>query len=128
MPSVCPSVRLSVLFLGALGCAGTGSTNSTDGVPPSIVITAPVEEATVSGQVSIDANVTDGDSGVDKVRFLVDGVELAVQFTPPFHAVWDTHGLASGTRVTLRVEATDVAKNFSSVQIHVTVMTGPNAR
>ena len=119
-------MRLTYIVLGAvltgLGCS-TGPT-SNDSAAPQIVITAPADQAQVSGQVSIDAIVTDDVSGVDKVRFLVDGVELAVVFTSPYHATWNTASVTNNTAHTIRVEATDVAKNVSFRSIGVTVSRG----
>ena len=119
-------MRCSFLALGAvvagLGCS-TGPT-SNDNAAPLILITSPTDGAQVSGQVSIDAVVTDDVSGVDKVRFLIDGVELAVVYTSPYHATWNTASVTNNSTHAIRVEATDVAKNVSFRSIGVTVSRG----
>ena len=108
--------------LSGLACS-TGGSGPTDTSAPLIAITAPADQAQVSGQVSIDAIATD-DIGVDKVRFLVDGTEIAVVFTAPYHATWNTASVTNNTTHTIRVEASDVAKNVSFASIGVTVSRG----
>jgi len=119
-------MRFQFVFVAA-GLAGiacsTGGTGPTDTSAPLVTITAPTDQAQVSGQVSIDALAVD-DIGVDKVRFLVDGTEIAVVYTSPYHATWNTASVANNTNHTIRVEASDVAKNVSFASIGVTVSRG----
>jgi hypothetical protein len=116
----------SVLLLGTLGlgaaCSST-SPNPSDGSAPQILITAPQPGATVGGQVSIDADVSD-DFGVDVVRFYVDDALKSTQYTPPFHYLWNTSSLPDNTNHTIKVDAMDVAKNLSFQTINVTVSRG----
>lgn len=112
------------LALLSTGCAG-GSTGTSDSSPPSISITAPQDGATVNGQVSIDVTAFD-DYGVDKVRIFVDNTLLVEQYTAPFHAVWNTSSLADNSAHTIKVEAVDLSKNFSTKSIGVTVSRGPS--
>jgi hypothetical protein len=108
-----------VLGLIAGGCSSS-SPNPNDGSSPSVQITAPLPGADVGRQVSIDVNASD-DFGVDVVRFLVDDVLLTEQFTPPFHAVWNTSAVPDSSSHTIRVEALDLAKNkgFQSITVRV---------
>ena len=122
-------MRLKHLWqsLGALALLSCGSTdpNPVDSQPPFITITNPVDGAAVNGQVSIDATVVD-DFGVDKVRILVDNVLLIELYTAPFHAVWNTSALTDNSTHAIKFEAFDVAGNFRTQQISVTITRGPN--
>jgi len=118
-----------VLGLGALGLiagCSTSSSNPSDGSPPMVQITAPVDQAMVGGQVSFDANVTD-DFGVDVVHFYVDGTIVSTQYTPPFHYLWNTASLADQSLHELKVDAMDLAKNLGIQTIHVTIARGTSS-
>jgi hypothetical protein len=106
----------------AAGCGG-GSSGPSDGSAPQIVITAPAAGATVGGQVSIDADVTD-DFGVDVVHIYVDDTLKITEFTPPFHYLWNTSSLPDSSTHSIKVDAMDVAKNLSLQTITVTVSRG----
>jgi len=120
-------VRQLVPALGFLALLGCGSTdpNPSDGSPPLVVINSPQDGATVNGQVSIDVTAID-DFGVDKVRIFKDNTLLVEQYTPPFHALWNTSAETDGSQHTIKVEALDVAKNLRTVSIGVTVSRGPS--
>jgi hypothetical protein len=115
-----------VLFLGTLGLAAacsSQSANPSDGSAPQVQITAPLAGATVGGQVSIDADVTD-DFGVDLVRIYVDDVLKITQYTPPFHYLWNTSSLPNNSTHSIKVDAMDVARNLSFQTINVIVSGG----
>jgi Big-like domain-containing protein len=107
----------TVLIL-VLGCGSLGPT--TDGNAPVVQIVSPANGAMVGRQVTIEANAID-DFGVDKVRFLVDGDLLAQLLSPPYRVTWGNGSFADGTTHTIKVEAYDVAKNFSFDQVTVTI-------
>jgi hypothetical protein len=90
------------------------------------VIIAPTAGATVGRQVLIEVAAVD-DIGVDKVRFLIDGVLLQEVFTAPYQVTWHTNSLVDGSLHTIRVEALDVAKNIASQEIPVTISASQNA-
>lgn len=63
------------------------------GVPnafPSVVLSQPVSESTVTlpGAVTIVATASDSDGPVTKVEFLVDGVKVAEDTTTPYSYAW----------------------------------------
>jgi hypothetical protein len=120
-------LKASLAALTLLAVSGCPLNNSgpTDGGAPLVQITAPANGATVGGSVSIDALAVD-DIGVDKVRFLIDDVELAIVYTAPYHAVWNTSALPNNSQHVITVEASDVAKNTASITATVTVSRGPN--
>jgi RHS repeat-associated protein len=83
-----------------------------DLLPPSVTITP----ATVlSGQATISAQVTDTDSGVDRVEFLVDGGVVETVFGPTFSMTLNTTNYANGDHV-IDVRAYDRAGNVGTAQ------------
>jgi hypothetical protein len=111
----------ALTLLAALGfAAGCGSLGPTsDSSPPQVQIIAPAAGATVGRQVVIEALAAD-DFGVNKVRFLIDGVLLVEVFSAPYRTTWNPAGLTDGSQHTIRVEALDLAKNVTAQEIHVT--------
>jgi hypothetical protein len=67
-------------------------------LPPSIAITAPVNNATVIGNVTISATVTNG-GPVQRVQFLVNGLTVASDTSAPYSASWSTAFADNGTKV-----------------------------
>lgn len=87
--------------------------------PPSLVVTAPSEGATVAGSVTITADASD-DDGVGGVDFFVDGQLLFADTQPPYEATWDATSAGSGTH-TISVIATDTLGASSQASIDVIV-------
>jgi hypothetical protein len=116
--------------VGAIDAAGNPSdlsatvnatTPAPDTVAPSVVLTGPAAEATVSGTVTITADAAD-DVGVAGVQFLVDGVNLGAEDgASPYSVSWNTAGVPNGSH-TLLALARDAAGNVTtSSPITVTV-------
>jgi hypothetical protein len=79
-----------------------------DTAPPSVNITNPVANQTVSGTVPVAANATD-DTAVTSVEFFLDGGPLgSLLTTSPYSISWNTTLVANGTH-TLAAQATDTA-------------------
>ena len=114
-------IRISALLL--LAACGTGSSEPSDGSAPLLSIDAPLNNAIVSGQVSIDISAFD-DFGVDKVEVFIDNVSLIVMFNPPFHTLWNTQSLANDSQHEIKVIAQDVAKNKTTRVVTVKVQNG----
>jgi peptidoglycan/xylan/chitin deacetylase (PgdA/CDA1 family) len=93
-----------------------------DAIAPSVAITQPVNGAIVTGSVTIAASATDtGGSGMDSVRFYVDGVLLGTDNSTPYTKSWATRGVTRGQH-TLTVVAADRAGNTrTSAPVVVTV-------
>jgi len=94
--------------------------NNPDATTPSVSVTAPANNATVSGTVPVSASATDN-VGVTKVEFYRNG---ALQFTDtasPYSFSWNTASVANGS-YTLNVKAYDAAGNVGqSALVTVTV-------
>jgi Tol biopolymer transport system component len=105
------------------GNSATGSFTVTvaDTTAPTVTVTAPGDDSTVSGQVDLTATAADA-VGVKNVRFRVDGADVGPEDTSsPYSSSWETTGLADGT-YELTAVATDTAGHpTTSTQVSVTV-------
>ena len=91
-----------------------------DTVTPTISVTAPTNNAAVSGTISITASASDN-VGVNKVEFYIDGVLLTATNVPPYNYNWNTTSVANGT-YSLVAKAYDTSNNVGqSAIVKVTV-------
>ncbi len=95
--------------------------NNLDTQAPTVNLTAPAPNATVSGTVPVSAAATDN-VGVTGVQFLLNGAPLGAEDTSSGYGVsWDTTTVANGT-YTLTAQARDAASNkTTSAPVTVTV-------
>ena len=84
-----------------------------DTEPPSLVLTSPGDNQTVSGNVSIAASASDN-VAVEKVEFRLDGELLATDSTVPYTMTWDASSRGSGY-YTVEAMAFDTSGNASLV-------------
>jgi ribosome-associated toxin RatA of RatAB toxin-antitoxin module len=92
----------------------------TDTTAPTVAITAPLDSATVSGNVTVAASASDN-VGVSKVEFYVNNVLQATDTSSPYSFNWNTTSAANGS-YTLSAKAYDAAGNVGqSSNISVTV-------
>jgi beta-lactam-binding protein with PASTA domain len=80
-----------------------------DNVNPSVSISAPAADSTVSGNVTITAGTSDN-VGVVRVQFFVDDVEIGNDVTSPFSVSWNSRNVADGVH-TISALARDAAGN-----------------
>ncbi len=86
--------------------------------PPTVSISAPAGNATVSGTTSVTATAS---SGTSSVQFKLDGANLGSAATSsPFTTSWDTTQATNGTH-TLSAVATNSAGSTTSSTVTVTV-------
>jgi len=93
-----------------------------DFTPPTSAITSPINSATVSGVVPLQATASDNGGVVTKVDFYLGSTLLGTDTTEPFTWSWDTSKAATGTH-TVKPRAWDPAGNQAfgtSVQVTVT--------
>jgi len=94
--------------------------------PPTVSLTAPANNATVSGTVSVTATATDN-VGVTKVEFYVNNVLQSTDTSTPYLYSWNTASLAAGS-YTLMAKAYDAAGNVGqSSNVSVTVLSDTTA-
>jgi hypothetical protein len=92
-----------------------------DTTPPEVELVQPASGATVSGLVTLSADVED-DSGIRNVRFFVDGAPFGAALTaPPYTRTWHANSATAGTH-SFQAEATDTAGNTQlSAAVNITV-------
>jgi hypothetical protein len=91
-----------------------------DTTPPTVSITTPADQATVSGSSPITAMASD-DVGVVGVQFQLDGSALgAEQTTTPYSVTWNTATTSNGPHSVTAV-ARDAAGNRAQAMVNVTV-------
>ena len=91
-----------------------------DVVAPTVSITSPAANATVSGTVTISINAADN-LGVKGARFFAGTTQIGLASTAPFSIEWDTTAVANGS-VALTAQVTDAAGNIgTSAGVTVTV-------
>lgn len=109
---------------GAEGCS-VNTDLPPDELDPVVQITAPLDQATVNGGVSVEVNAADNYS-VEVVRILIDGTLRGTFYARPYQLVWSTLALPNNTPHTIVAEAQDAANNVGRAQITVTVLNVPN--
>ncbi len=91
-----------------------------DTTPPTVSLTAPAANATLSGTTTITATASDN-IGVTKVEFSVDNALVATDTTAPFSTALTTTNYTNGTH-TLKAKAYDAANNATtSTMITITI-------
>ena len=92
-----------------------------DTTAPKVSVTAPANNATVSGTTTITASASDN-VGVTKVEFYENGILLTATNVSPYSYNWNTATLTNGASYTLSAKAYDAAGNVGqSSNVSVTV-------
>lgn len=91
-----------------------------DITPPSVSVSSPVANATVSGTTTITAAATDN-IGVAKVELYIDGQLVGTDVAAPYSFVWDTSGYANGSHAITTKAYDAVGNNTASLAVNVTV-------
>lgn len=99
--------------------AVSAAKSSVDTIPPSVSITSPANNATVSGTIQVQGSATDN-VGVTKIQFYIDGQLVSSAASSPFSFSWNTTSAANASH-TLAVHAYDAAGNVGSASLNVTV-------
>ncbi|MBN1861915.1 MAG: hypothetical protein JW840_10720 [Candidatus Thermoplasmatota archaeon] len=106
-----------------------------DSIPPTVILEKPKngylyiqdndglqrlfsKNALIIGKITIEANATDMQSGIDRVLFLIDGKQQAEITTEPFTFVWTRFSLPFLPH-TIRIVAYDEAGNNAHEEIKV---------
>lgn len=86
-----------------------------ESAPPTVALSSPANNSTVSGKVSVAASASDN-VAVAKVEYYINGVLKATDTSSPYVYLWDTTALATGT-YTLLAKAFDAAGNSGQSNI-----------
>lgn len=112
-------IRGAALLLLALAGAAPAQEAAAPALPLVVIMTPPAD-AVVSGTTTVSANATAG-AGVESVRFLLDGVELAPPLTaPPYTVVWNTGASGDGTHALAAVVRDASGREATSRIVRVT--------
>jgi uncharacterized protein (TIGR03118 family) len=110
------------IAFGADGLYGRIDLGATppDVIAPTVSITSPAANATVSGTVTISVNAADN-IGVKSARFFAGTTQIGLATAAPFSIEWNTSAVADGS-VVLTAQVTDAAGNIgTSADVTVTV-------
>jgi hypothetical protein len=100
----------------AAGNAGSSSpvtvmvNNVADSIAPTVSISSPAANATVSGQTTVAIDASDNSGAVARVELFIDGTLLGSDVAAPFTFAWSTTGSSNGSHV-IKAKAIDAAGN-----------------
>ena len=95
-----------------------------DTTPPTVSLTAPAANATVSATITVSANASDN-VGVAGVQFQLDGANLGAEdTTSPYSVSWNTTTVSNASH-TLTAIARDVAGNRTTSSAVVLTVSNP---
>jgi len=119
-----PGVMLDrVVFSSDLSCTPVGNGDNcntpADTTVPTVSLTSPSNNATLSGTVNIAANASDN-TGIREVEFYANSTKLGTDTSSPYSLQWDTKTVANGA-VTIIAKAYDTAGNSNVDNISATV-------
>jgi len=94
-----------------------------DATPPQVTVTSPLNGATVSGVVRLEASASDAGSGVARVDFYVDGKIVGTATSVPYRVNWNTKNkqVAKGAHTIYAVAVDRAGNSLTSTSITVTV-------
>jgi hypothetical protein len=116
-----------IVTVGGVASNGASFTVLTDTTPPVVTITAPSNNATVSGTITLTATATDPDSPVSFVQFLVDGTNTGAQLTSsPYSISLDTTTLSNGAHTLTAVGQDPSGNKGTSASVAITVSNTTN--
>jgi hypothetical protein len=95
--------------------------NNVDGTAPTVSISAPANNATVQGSVTVSATASDN-VGVVGVQFRLDGTNLGAEATTsPYSVSWNTTTVTNGTHALTAVARDAAGNTTTSTTVTVTV-------
>jgi len=107
---------------------GSGGGTSGDTTAPTPAVTAPANNATVAGTITLTATATDPDSAVAFVQFVVDGTAIGARLTSaPYSISFDTTTLTNDIHTFTAVAQDPSANQGTSAGITVTVANATSA-
>jgi hypothetical protein len=95
-----------------------------DAAAPQVTVTSPLNGATVSGVVRLEASASDTGSGVARVDFYVDGKIVGTATSAPYRVNWNTKNkqVAKGAHTIYAVAVDRAGNSRTSSTITVTVV------
>ena len=111
-----------VVTVSGVASNGLSFTVTADTTAPVVTVTAPANNATVSGAITLTATATDPDSPVSFVQFVVDGTNTGAQLTAsPYSISLDTTTLSNSTHALTAVAQDPAGNKGTSAAVTITV-------
>lgn len=111
-----------VVTVGGVASNGVSFTVQSDTTPPVVTITAPANNSTVSGTITLTATASDPDSSVSFLQFQIDGANLGAQLTSmPYSLSLDTTTLSNASHSLTAVAQDPTGNQGTSAAITITV-------
>jgi len=115
-----------VVTVGGQASNGTSFTVLADTMPPAVTVTAPANNASVAGTITLTATATDPDSPVSFVQFLVDGSNAGGQLTSaPYSLSLDTTTLSNAPHAITAIAKDPTGNQGTSASVTITVNNAP---
>jgi hypothetical protein len=115
------SILIAAVVIAGCKSDSTTPTPTTDTTPPTVSVSTPINNSTVTDSVLISANASDN-VRVEKVEFYIDGNLTHTRSTIPWQYNWVVQNLPSNSAHTILAKAYDAANNIgSSAIVNVTV-------
>ncbi|MDD2272909.1 MAG: Ig-like domain-containing protein [Desulfuromonadaceae bacterium] len=106
---------------GNVGQSATSTVNVVNDVtPPTVAVTAPVNNAIVSGTVSISSSAGDN-IGVSKVEYYINNVFMFASNISPYNFSWDTRSVANGDYIIISKAYDNAGNSAQSSSVAVKV-------
>ena len=119
-------IQTILIIFGLVAFWSCEEATKPDTSAPTVVITSPVEDATLSSATTIRVDAND-DTGVDKVEFLVDGQVIGTDTEEPWEHLWQVSYYADDETHSILAKATDEAENIGQSDL-VRVFVSENAQ
>ena len=99
--------------------ASSTTTTVKDTTPPTVLITNPLNNAAVSGLMTITVDASDN-SGISNVNFKINNIDLGTDSSQPYSINLDTTTITNG-QYAITVDATDGSNNVASNSVIVNI-------
>ena len=124
VPALNQFVAVSAIGQNAWLYSNSG-TSVQDTLPPTVTVTEPTQNATVSENVTIQASASDN-TGVLGVTFQVNGVDVGPEdMTSPYSVIWDISTIQEGDYTLTAIARDGGGNSKTSTAVTVTVSSPP---
>jgi peptidoglycan/xylan/chitin deacetylase (PgdA/CDA1 family) len=107
---------------GGTAISGAVAVTVYNPVAPTVSLTAPATNATVSGTTTLSANAADTKSTISSVQFRIDGANVGTADTAaPYSYDWDSTSVANGTHTVTAIATNSANLTTTSSPVTVTV-------
>lgn len=99
----------------------TVNTNAVDITPPTVSLTAPVSNSTLSGVITLSATASDN-VAIQSVQFMVDGVNIGnPDAISPYSIQWDSSSVQNGSHIIKAITKDTSGNQTTSSLVSITI-------